>query len=284
MNIFCSITSTDLNNIVLKDDNSYYRLLFDLENIKFKDDDKEEIIDEYENEIYNKEGYYNLDDLKEEEEETQFLETNSEKKDFINHSDSFEIIINNNENINNNNNNIKNNKMQKIKTFYDNSKNKIQKRINQKKENSSPIYIETTEQEYLKKKLKERINEYTTTTKLKIIVGTFNVNSKIPKESLSEWLNFDKVNGDLYVIGLQELEMTAKSVIQEETKKSNDWNNEFEKLFQNIKGNFKYQNLFQKQLVGLYLTVFIKTIYYENITNINFDLIHRGVLGMTGNK
>jgi hypothetical protein len=96
---------------------------------------------------------------------------------------------------------------------------------------------------YLDFVLKKRIAEISEIKELKLSIGTYNVAENIPKKSLSKWLNFDE-DIDIFVIGLQEIEMTAKSIINQETKVSADWNNEFDKLFQNH--SEKYEKVFNK--------------------------------------
>jgi hypothetical protein len=57
--------------------------------------------------------------------------------------------------------------------------------------------------EYIENILKTRTKEYTTENDLKLVVGTYNVNQKVSKLTLSKWLYFDNFDADIYVIGLQ---------------------------------------------------------------------------------
>jgi hypothetical protein len=79
--------------------------------------------------------------------------------------------------------------------------------------------------------------------------------------------------------------MTANSLINEETKKLDIWDKEFIELFStNNKSKKKYYKLISKQLVGLYIIIFINSSLKDDLKELEFDTVTRGILGVGGNK
>jgi inositol polyphosphate 5-phosphatase INPP5B/F len=76
--------------------------------------------------------------------------------------------------------------------------------------------------------------------------------------------------------------MTANSLINEETKRCEEWDTELHNLFSTLKE--KYDKLISKQLVGLYSIVYINTKLKDEVKDLNIETITRGLLGIGGNK
>ena len=63
----------------------------------------------------------------------------------------------------------------------------------------SPLVISSAN-EWMKEKLTQRMDQYSAPRALKILVGSWNVNGKIPEESFQEWLLL-KEAPDLVILG-----------------------------------------------------------------------------------
>lgn len=68
-------------------------------------------------------------------------------------------------------------------------------------------------QDLIHLRLRQRERDYTEFKQIKIFVGTWNVNAKIAKESLSPWIGCskDQDEPDIYVLGFQELDTSAEA-------------------------------------------------------------------------
>lgn len=77
---------------------------------------------------------------------------------------------------------------------------------------------------WVRNQLNERASEYKQVRKLSVVVGTWNVNQKVPGAdcSMEEWLHLD-LDPDIIAVGLQEIDMTAQAMIKQETDASVDW-------------------------------------------------------------
>ncbi len=142
-------------------------------------------------------------------------------------------------------------------------------------------------QTWLKEKLKLHVDEYATNSNLNVVVASWNVNSKLPGKSaydstkIFEWLHLSS-DPDIVAIGLQEVEMTAQAMIKQETDSGKDWLVLLEKELQNAKS--KYENIVSKQLVGLFLCVFLKTEHKKNLTDLRIQQVAVGAMNKFGNK
>jgi phosphatidylinositol-bisphosphatase len=151
-------------------------------------------------------------------------------------------------------------------------------------------------------------SEYTRKHKLMAIVGTFNVNGKTPEEDtrVERWL-LSETKVDIYVAGFQEIvPLTASNVLadnfamqpallQWETKLDRTLNGvsaeESEKMFLNGSVDYasfgtkrQYVPLVAKSMVGIYLTVWVKTSLLPTITYKEVVSVSCGVMRVLGNK
>jgi hypothetical protein len=85
---------------------------------------------------------------------------------------------------------------------------------------------------------------------LKVCVCTWNVGSSF-SASIGPWI-FSHEDCDIYAIGLQEVDMTVKTIIKNESGCLNKWDEHFD--FHSK----KYSKLISQQLVGLYNVLYIK--------------------------
>lgn len=103
----------------------------------------------------------------------------------------------------------------------------------------------------------------------------------------------DKFEADIYVIGydsqcithfrsLQEIDMTAAALLKEETDVGHLWMQGLANTFKEVSNN--YIQIAAKQLVGLYITVFIKKEHEKFVTDVRIGHQGVGIMGSMGNK
>jgi phosphatidylinositol-bisphosphatase len=160
----------------------------------------------------------------------------------------------------------------------------VEYNLNPRESQSKPMLItsNTIKDEWIKAQLKLREDEFTELKEFKVVVATWNVNSKAPKKSLRAWLQLDKYEADIYAIGLQEIDMTAGALLKEETDQGTAWTNRFDETFGATKS--KYCQIKARQLVGIYHAIYIKERYSNHVSEIRSSAEGVGVLGMMGNK
>jgi hypothetical protein len=88
-----------------------------------------------------------------------------------------------------------NSRMEKISDFFGSKKTESKETFDDDYDMFSIKEEESMgpEEEYIEKQVKKRIVEYTTEENLKVVVGSYNVASKLPKTSLLSWLNLDSI-------------------------------------------------------------------------------------------
>ncbi|ONI19376.1 hypothetical protein PRUPE_3G275700 [Prunus persica] len=142
----------------------------------------------------------------------------------------------------------------------------------------------------------------TSTIELRVFVGTWNVAGKSPIGSLAvdldEWLNL-KDAADMYVLGFQEIvPLKTRNVIgAEDPTEARNWNlligktlnNDMEQSrsqHENPKGVSKYKLMASKKMVGVFISVWMKSDlvskYY--ISNVKVCSVACGIMGYLGNK
>jgi len=155
--------------------------------------------------------------------------------------------------------------------------------LNSRDESEKVIVIANSlKDDWIKTQLKARENEFTEEHQLRVVVGTWNVNSKVPKQSLAAWLRLNKYEADIYVIGLQEIDMTAGALLREETEQGIAWSNRFDETFSQAESN--YYQVAARQLVGIYHVVYVHERHRNHISDVRTATEGVGVLGMMGNK
>eukprot|EP01125_Pyxidicula_operculata_P018928 TRINITY_DN6800_c0_g1_i1.p1 TRINITY_DN6800_c0_g1~~TRINITY_DN6800_c0_g1_i1.p1 ORF type:complete len:735 (-),score=160.60 TRINITY_DN6800_c0_g1_i1:232-2436(-) len=150
---------------------------------------------------------------------------------------------------------------------------------------NSDLHFQST---WIKTQLKSRENEFTTFSDEYILVGSWNVNSKKPSESLSPWLKRE-IFPVVVAVGLQELDMSAEALLLEQTAaKSEPWEAAF---FQTLNGSNvskdpskSYKLISQRQLCGVFMCVYIREDMIPNLSTVRQTVCTTGIMGIMGNK
>jgi len=132
--------------------------------------------------------------------------------------------------------------------------------------------------------IKNEIKKFSIQDKINILIGTWNVGGHPPAKDIFQWLYpEDEKLPDIYVIGIEEVvELIAKQVISTDTEKAKAWENEILKNLKKIDSS--YVHLKSKQIIGTYITIFVRDINVEKINNVESALIKTGFKGSPANK
>lgn len=124
--------------------------------------------------------------------------------------------------------------------------------------------------------------EYTDTKKVRIFVGTWNVNGQAPfATDVGKWLNCDPSPPDLYAIGFQELDLSKEAFLFNDTIREHEWL----KICQDsLHSNAKYVKVKLIRLVGMMLIVFVKRELQPFVTNVAAETVGTGIMRKMGNK
>ncbi|XP_062982765.1 synaptojanin-1 isoform X1 [Elgaria multicarinata webbii] len=152
------------------------------------------------------------------------------------------------------------------------------------------------------KNMCENFYKYSKPKKIRICVGTWNVNGgkqfrsiAFRNQTLTDWLlDAPKVAGisefqdrrskpiDIFVIGFEEMvELNAGNIVSASTTNQKLWAAELQKT---ISRDYKYVLLASEQLVGVCLFVFIRPQHAPFIRDVAVDTVKTGMGGATGNK
>jgi endonuclease/exonuclease/phosphatase family metal-dependent hydrolase len=142
--------------------------------------------------------------------------------------------------------------------------------------------------------LHHRHAEFTTTKKIHILVGTFNLNGKDHgiKEDLSEWLcpqlKASERNPEVVAIAFQEIvQLSPQQIMSTDPHRRQAWE-EAVKTTLNIHaaahGEEEYVLLRGGQLVGASLSVFVRISVLPYVKNVEGSIKKTGMSGMAGNK
>lgn len=134
---------------------------------------------------------------------------------------------------------------------------------------------------YVDNKMKDPTIDFTDEKEIKIKVITWNCGNILTTETFDEMLNFSE-EMDIYVICLQEIDMSTIAMIREETEISQEWTKIIMNSFS--KSKTTYSKLCQKQMVGLYTCIVVKKDHLGSIKNLRTSCIGTGALGLVGNK
>ncbi|XP_065582662.1 type II inositol 1,4,5-trisphosphate 5-phosphatase-like [Artemia franciscana] len=140
---------------------------------------------------------------------------------------------------------------------------------------SEPRETLVTQQMSLRKK------DFTNTIRLKLFVGTYNVNGKSPTTSLSDWLSCDDEPPDMYAIGFQELYLSKEAYVFMDTPKEEEW---LRTVLRGIHPKAKYRKVKLIRLVGIMLIVLVQERFAAYIRGVSVETVGTGFLGKMGNK
>ncbi|KAK2582571.1 hypothetical protein KPH14_004860 [Odynerus spinipes] len=148
----------------------------------------------------------------------------------------------------------------------------------------------------------KRYNEYVVTMKLRISVGTYNVNggkhfrSVVHKDiSLSDWLldaprnssslvsvEYDNTPVDVFAIGFEEIvDLNASNIMAASSDNAKAWAEELQKV---LSRDTEYVLVTYQQLVGVCLYLFIRPEHAPYLRDVAVDCVKTGLGGATGNK
>jgi phosphatidylinositol-bisphosphatase len=133
-----------------------------------------------------------------------------------------------------------------------------------------------------REELERRKPEYTIYEPYKIYCATWNVNLQQPKEDLilREWLFTTDDAPDIYAIGLQEIDMSAETIIRSETRPDYNW---IAKIIEGVHPGDVYEELTTVRFVGMMLTIVVKRSLRSSISKITTSMVGTGTLKF-GNK
>lgn len=133
-----------------------------------------------------------------------------------------------------------------------------------------------------REELDRRKQEYTLFEPYKIYCTTWNVNLQVPDDDLSlrELLATTEDPPDIYAVGLQEIDMSADTILRSETKPDYNW---IAKIMEGVHPGDVYEELATIRLVGMMLTIVIKKSLRGSISKISSAMIGTGTLRF-GNK
>lgn len=124
--------------------------------------------------------------------------------------------------------------------------------------------------------------EYTLFEPYKIYCTTWNVNLQVPDDELNlrELLATTEDSPDIYAVGLQEIDMSADTILRSETKPDYNW---IAKIMEGVHPGDVYEELTTIRLVGMMLTIVIKKSLRGSISKISTSMVGTGTLRF-GNK
>lgn len=171
-----------------------------------------------------------------------------------------------------------------LNNFADKAKQEIIDTLLGKLVNQKRIAIHDPVHEAMTAELRQRSDEYHSKRKVFVLVGTYNVNGKLPTgESLLPWLEAPTVP-DLYVLGFQEIvELSPQQIMSTDPSKRAVWEDRISE-FVNGGGGSTYVLLRSGQLVGAAIMVFVKEQHVTHVRNVECVTKKTGLRGISGNK
>ncbi|KAG5460120.1 MAG: hypothetical protein BJ554DRAFT_7874, partial [Olpidium bornovanus] len=138
--------------------------------------------------------------------------------------------------------------------------------------------LQNIKEQWVRKELEERENQFSEYHEVTILIGTWNVNSRLPSESLKPWLECDG-DPELIAIGFQELDLSAEAFLVTDTYREVEWT---KMIISGIEASHaaRYTKVASKQLVGMLLIVLVRNDCLEHITGVAADYAGCGIMGM----
>jgi hypothetical protein len=138
----------------------------------------------------------------------------------------------------------------------------------------NPKVISFIRDEWIHEAVAAREAEFTEYRPLRLFVGTYNVNGKVPKEDLGPWLcesGLDEASiPDVYVCGLQEMvDLTATNVALQTQcgKRAKDWSSLLETTLNSVNPKEAvFELVSSKYLVGVFMKSLIDLSKTRNVT------------------
>ncbi|AEY97456.1 FAFL228Wp [Eremothecium gossypii FDAG1] len=148
-----------------------------------------------------------------------------------------------------------------------------------------PVQLYDPIKEYVTSKLETMAHEFTKSSKISLLVGTFNVNGLTKKVDITDWLFpiGNKYLPDVVVLGMQEvIELNAGSILNADYSKSNFWQQLVNECLNQY--NEKYLLLRAEQMSSLLILFFVKSTKVSHIKRVEGGSKKTGFGGITGNK
>lgn len=143
--------------------------------------------------------------------------------------------------------------------------------------------ISIPEQENIDRELQRRITEYQSTVELTIRACTFNVNGKLPNQSIRDFIMSHDVLPHIIVIGIQEIvELTAGQIVATDLLKKQEWIDILKNEMKQYSEPFEL--LCDNQLVGAAIFLFARKTLTPFIKELESAKVKTGLYGMAGNK
>ncbi|CCF60266.1 hypothetical protein KAFR_0J02020 [Kazachstania africana CBS 2517] len=139
--------------------------------------------------------------------------------------------------------------------------------------------------EYVSSQLEKMSDQYTSSSTINLLIGTYNVNGVTKKIDLSKWLFpiGDKFKPDVVVLGLQEvIELTAGSILNADYSKGSAWENMVNECLNQYES--KYLLLRVEQMSSLLILFFVKADKAKSVKCVEGASKKTGFGGMAGNK
>lgn len=184
------------------------------------------------------------------------------------------------------------------------------------------LSLKAIKEKWIQDQMRLRESEFTEKRQINVFVGTWNVNGKLTSEDLSLWLLSESiVSGqpvppspppkdhasrssdgnnhnnkklpklkketiaslpDLYVIGFQELDLSAEAFLLNDSPREDFWSLAIENGLKDYAGF--YHKVASKQLVGMLLIIYVKRSLLPHVGDVSADSAGCGIMGMMGNK
>ncbi|XP_007943488.1 synaptojanin-2 [Orycteropus afer afer] len=151
------------------------------------------------------------------------------------------------------------------------------------------------------KAMSERQSEFTNFKRIRVAMGTWNVNggkqfrsNLLGTEELADWLlDSPKLSGvaefqddsspaDIFAVGFEEMvELSAGNIVNASTTNRKMWGEQLQKA---ISRSHRYILLTSAQLVGVCLYIFVRPYHVPFIRDVAIDTVKTGMGGKAGNK
>ncbi|CAO0793176.1 unnamed protein product [Mucor circinelloides] len=178
-----------------------------------------------------------------------------------------------------------------INNFQDKAKQEVIDQLLGKLANQAIIAIHDPISDNVTRQLTKRVKEYSSSRRITIFSGSYNLNGKGFKgELLDPWLlqhfRWNDEEPDIYVVGFQEIvELSPQQVMATDAEKRKIWEQQIESTLNSRSGaKSKYTMLRSNQLVGAALIVFVKSDIVDEIRNVETSIKKTGIMGIAGNK
>ncbi|KAJ3137131.1 inositol polyphosphate 5-phosphatase [Geranomyces variabilis] len=176
-----------------------------------------------------------------------------------------------------------------INNFQDKTRQEAIDLLLGKLANSENVLLRNPLHEAVTRDMRSRLDEYSSSAGVTMVIGTWNVNGKIKADRMDSWLRSEKVESPhIYAIGIQELiELTAGAYISADTNRlRQDWE---AILVRAINENRDpsgpgYVVLRSLHLVALGVFVFVRADSVNLVRNVESSVKKTGLGGMAANK